>query len=55
MRKNLLIFQKKDNKTNLKNFKFFYSENHMTTFNGRLCSQYVNHPTLNPDFFFRWS
>tara|TARA_B100000989_G_scaffold282144_1_gene246937 strand:- start:1164 stop:1943 length:780 start_codon:yes stop_codon:yes gene_type:complete len=35
-----------------KNFKFFYSENHMTTFNGRLCSHYVNHPTLNPDFIY---
>ena len=39
-------------KAKLKNFKFFYSENHMTTFNGKLCSQYVNHPTLNPDFIY---
>ncbi len=36
----------------LNNFKFFYSENHMTTFNGRLCSEYVNHPSLNPDFIY---
>ena len=39
-------------KTNLNNFKFFYSENHMTSFNGSLCSQYTNHPTLNPDFIY---
>ena len=36
----------------LNNFEFFYSENHMTEFNGAISSQYINHPTLNPDFIY---
>jgi hypothetical protein len=39
-------------KLKLNNFEFFYSENHMREFNGSVSSQYINHPTLNPDFIY---
>tara|TARA_Y100000768_G_scaffold113266_1_gene83467 strand:- start:22886 stop:23635 length:750 start_codon:yes stop_codon:yes gene_type:complete len=31
---------------------FFYSENKMTTFNGRICSEYTKLPKINPDFIY---
>ena len=34
------------------NANFCYSENKMTTFNGRVCSHFSNHPRINPDFIY---
>lgn len=31
---------------------FFYSENKMTTFNDRICSEYMKLPKINPDFIY---
>jgi len=31
---------------------FFYSENKMTTFNDRICSEYTKLPKINPDFIY---
>ena len=34
------------------NVKFFFSNVNMTKFNGRYCSEYKNHPEINPDFIY---
>ncbi len=37
---------------NYKNVTFKYSKALMTKFNGRYCTEYQNHPLLNPDFIY---
>jgi len=34
------------------NANYCYSENKMTTFNGRICSHFSKHPRINPDFIY---
>lgn len=37
---------------NYKNVKFYFSKVNMCTFNDRYCSEYVKHPSINPDFIY---
>lgn len=37
---------------NSKNVKFNFSKVNMTKFNGRFCTEYLNHPLCNPDFIY---
>jgi hypothetical protein len=34
------------------NIDFFFSKNKMCTFNGRIASEFVSHPQINPDFIY---
>jgi hypothetical protein len=34
------------------NINFHFSKNKMTTFNGRITSEFINHPQINPDFIY---
>lgn len=43
---------KKFYKNRFSNTNYHYSENNMTTFNGRICSHFSNHPRINPDFIY---
>ena len=43
---------KKYLKRNKNNTFFHFSENKMTTYNKQICSYFVNHPRINPDFIY---
>ena len=53
-KKYLAISKRRINKYSNKNkkVKFFYSEALMTKFNNRYCTEYKNHPLINPDFIY---
>ena len=40
------------NSKNFKKVKFVFSKASMTKFNGRYCTEYNNHPLVNPDFIY---